>query len=69
MSIVLTYIPLTLYPEGVAEGLRYSSETPTFYQSYLAIRNTGAVAGGKPIAVGSQSISGVRVVNPLSSRH
>jgi hypothetical protein len=38
--------------------LRYSSETPTFYQNYLAMSNTADVRGGKPIAVWSQSISG-----------
>jgi hypothetical protein len=40
-------------------------ERPTFYQNYLPMRNTAAVTGGKPITVWSQSISGVRAVNPL----
>jgi hypothetical protein len=31
--------------------LRYSSETPTFYQNYLAMRNTADVTDGKSIAV------------------
>jgi hypothetical protein len=45
--------------------LRYSSETPTFYQNYLAMSNSADVTGGKPIAVLSQSISGVNAINPL----
>jgi hypothetical protein len=52
-------------PEGVAEAWRYCSETPMFYQNYLAVRNTADVTGGKPIAVWSQSISDVNAVNPL----
>jgi hypothetical protein len=43
-----TYIPLTLYPQ---RHLRYSFETPKFYQNYLAINFTADVTGGKPIAV------------------
>jgi hypothetical protein len=45
--------------------LSYSSETPTFYEKWLAMGNSAAVTGGKPIAVLLQSISGVSVVNPL----
>jgi hypothetical protein len=45
--------------------LRYSSETPTFYQNLLAMRDTADVTGGKPIAVLLQSISGVGAINPL----
>jgi hypothetical protein len=33
---IYTYIPLTLYPRS------YSSETPTFYKNYSAMRNTAA---------------------------
>jgi hypothetical protein len=49
---ILTYIYLYLscfIPEGVAEAeaFRYSSETPTLYQNYLAMRNTAHVRGGK----------------------
>jgi hypothetical protein len=52
-------------PEGVAAPhLRYSFRTPTFYQYYLAMRNTADVIGGKPIAVWTQSISRV-AINPL----
>jgi hypothetical protein len=43
-----------LIPEGVAEashGLKYSSQTPMFYQNDLAMRNTTDVTGSKPIAV------------------
>jgi hypothetical protein len=36
-----------------------------FYQNYLAMRNTADVTGGKPIALRSQSISGISAVNPL----
>jgi hypothetical protein len=45
--------------------LRYSSETPTFYQSLLASRNTADVTGGKPIAVLLQYISGGSAIIPL----
>jgi hypothetical protein len=41
-------------PEGVERTLRYPSETPTFYQNYLAMSNDADVTGGKPIAVWSQ---------------
>jgi hypothetical protein len=43
----------------------YSSETATFFQNYLAMINTVDVTGGKPIAVYSQSISGVNAINSL----
>jgi hypothetical protein len=36
-----------------------------FYQNYLTMSNTADVTGGKPIAVESQSISGVNAINPL----
>jgi hypothetical protein len=45
--------------------LRYFSETPTFYQNYIAMRNSADVTGGKPIAIRSQSISVVSAFNPL----
>jgi hypothetical protein len=32
--------------------------------TYLTMRNTAGVTGGKPIAVRSQSFSGVSAVNP-----
>jgi hypothetical protein len=38
-------------PEGAAEASRHSSDTPTFYQIDLAMRNTADVIGGKPIAI------------------
>jgi hypothetical protein len=41
--------------------LRYSSETPTFYQNELAVKNTADVTGGKAIAVLLQCISGIQV--------
>jgi hypothetical protein len=43
----------------------YSPDTPTFYQNYLAMSSTVDVTGGKPVAVWSQSISGVNAINPL----
>jgi hypothetical protein len=45
--------------------LRYTSETPTFYQNYLAMRNTADVTSGQPIAVLLKSISGVSAINLL----
>jgi hypothetical protein len=36
-----------------------------FYQNLLAVKNTGDVTGGKPIASLLQSISGVTAINPL----
>jgi fermentation-respiration switch protein FrsA (DUF1100 family) len=62
LFIIHTYMPLTLYPR---RHLRYSSETPTSYQNYLAIRNTADVTDGKPIAVWSLSMSGVSAFNLL----
>jgi hypothetical protein len=38
---------------------------PSFYQNYLAVSNTADVTGGIPIAVWSQSISGVSAINFL----
>jgi hypothetical protein len=43
-----TYIPLVLY---LQRDSSHSFETPTFYQNYLATRNTADVIGGKLIAV------------------
>jgi hypothetical protein len=61
-----TYIPLTLNPRRASRGrLRYFSETPTFYQNDLTMRNTADVTGGKPITVWSHSISDGSTVNPL----
>jgi hypothetical protein len=37
----------------------------TFYQNYLAMRNTADGTGDKPIVVRSQSISDVSAVDPL----
>jgi hypothetical protein len=55
---------LTLDPRK-QRRLKYSSETPTFYQNYLAMRNTADVTGGKAIAVWLQSITGGDAFNPL----
>jgi hypothetical protein len=51
-------------PEEVAEASQTLSETPTFYQNYLAVSNTADVTG-KLIAVRSQSISDVNTINSL----
>jgi hypothetical protein len=53
-----------LFPKGQQRHLRFYFETPTFYQNYLAMSNTADVTG-KPIAIWSQSISGLSVMNPL----
>jgi hypothetical protein len=50
---------------GWQRHLRYYSETPTSYQTYLAISNTADVTGGKAIGVLLQSISGENATNPL----
>jgi hypothetical protein len=54
-----------LSPKGQQRRLRYSSVIPTFYQNHLAMSSTADVTGGKPIAVWSQSISGVNAIYPL----
>jgi hypothetical protein len=52
--------------EGVAEASQILySVPPTCYKNYLAISNTADVTGSEPIAVWSQSISGVNAFNPL----
>jgi hypothetical protein len=67
--LINTYIHTTHAPslKGQQGHLRYSSETPTFYQNYLAMRNTPDLTGGKSIAVWSQSISVVSAVNSLAA--
>jgi hypothetical protein len=50
-----------------SKDLRYSSEISTLYQNSLVMRNTADVTGGKPIAVWSQSISGVSAINPWAA--
>jgi hypothetical protein len=61
------YIPLTLYRQRGNRGIWYSSETPTFYQNYLAMRNTVDVTGGELNAIWSQSVSGVSAINHLGA--
>jgi hypothetical protein len=61
-----TYHPRFI-PEGVAEVSQIFSESPTFYQKVLAMRNTANEIGGKPIAIFLQSISGVSAINPLDA--
>jgi hypothetical protein len=62
--LILTYIPLTVYPRKIAEVsqifLRVTHVLPK-----LAMKNTADVTGGKPIAVLLQSISGVSALNSL----
>jgi hypothetical protein len=54
-----------LSPKEYQKHLGYSSQLPTFYQIYLAMRNIANVTDGQPIAVRSQFISGVNAVNAL----
>jgi hypothetical protein len=46
---VCTYLACFIH-EGVAETSPTLLQDPTFYQNYLAMRNTADVTGGKPIA-------------------
>jgi hypothetical protein len=46
-----TYIPLTLYPPRGSRGVSDITPRASFYQNYLAVRNTADVTVGKPIAV------------------
>jgi hypothetical protein len=64
-TYIHTYIPLTLYPRRGSIGFSDIAPRPTFYQNYVAVRNTADVTGGKPIAVFSQSMSGVNAINPI----
>jgi hypothetical protein len=63
-----TYIHIrtthVLSPKGWLRHLKYSSEIPTFYNNYLAMKNTADVTN-KPIAVWSQSVSNLSSINPL----
>jgi hypothetical protein len=54
-------------PKELQRYLRYPSETLAFYKNDMALRNTTDVTGCKPVAVRSESISGVGVVNPLGA--
>jgi hypothetical protein len=58
MLVIHTYHSRFI-PEGVAEASRI------FLTNLLTKINTADVTGGKPIAVWSQSISGVSAINPL----
>jgi hypothetical protein len=49
----------TLFPKGYQTHLKYSSETPTFYQNDLAMRNTADVPPDR-----SPSQAGMSAVNP-----
>jgi hypothetical protein len=46
--------------KGQQRHIRYSSETPAFYQNNLAMKNNADETGCKPIPVWSQYVSGVR---------
>jgi hypothetical protein len=52
-------------PEGVAETSQIFLRETHILQKLLATRNTADVTGGKPIAILSQSVSGVSAINPL----
>jgi hypothetical protein len=58
-----TYIPLTLYSRRRSRDILEIPRSSRFTE--LAMRNTADVTGGKPIAVRSQSISGVNAINLL----
>jgi hypothetical protein len=61
-----TYIPLTFHPKGAADTsqiLLQNTHALLKWPSYKS--DTADVTGGKLIAIWSQSISGVRAVNPL----
>jgi hypothetical protein len=65
------YTTHALSPKDLQRHHRYSSETPKLYQNDIAMRTTSDVIGGKTvksIAVSSQSITGMRAINPLFSR-
>jgi hypothetical protein len=64
-NVAITCIHFTHASSKGQRHLRHFSETPTFYQNYLAMRNTTDVTGGKSITIWSQVISGVSAVNPL----
>jgi hypothetical protein len=64
-NIILIHITHAWSLKWWQRHLKYSSETSTFYQNELAVRDTADVTGGKPIDVWSQSISGGGAVNPL----
>jgi hypothetical protein len=63
----MTYIHTThaFNHEGVAEVSQIFLDDHVLPK--LAMRNTAAVTGGKPIAILLQSISGVSAINPLVS--
>jgi hypothetical protein len=58
------YILPTIYPRRASRGISDVSPA-TLYKNYWAKKDTAYVAGGIPIAVWSQSISGISVINPL----
>jgi hypothetical protein len=58
-------MPLTLFPERVAEASQIFLWDAHVLQYYLAMRYTAHMTGGKPIAVWSQFISDVSAINPL----
>jgi hypothetical protein len=54
-----------LIPVRVAEASQIFSQDAHVLQNYLSMRNTADVTVGKPIAVRSQSVSGVSAITPL----
>jgi hypothetical protein len=66
-KIIYLFIFITKTTEAsqiVLQDVWRHNKTPTFYQNYLAMRNTAYVTGSKPIAVWSQSISGSSAIDP-----
>jgi hypothetical protein len=70
MYVILLYVTHTYHscfiPEEVAEASQvFLRDTSMFYKNYVTMSNIADVTVGKPIAVWSQSISGVDAINPL----
>jgi hypothetical protein len=65
VSRIHTYIPLTLYPRRGSRDISDSAPRRPRFTKITLLWGIPDVTGGKPIAVWSQSISGVSAVNPL----
>jgi hypothetical protein len=70
MCYIHTYIHtyhLRFIPEG-QRHLRYTSETRTFYQNDIAMRNTTEVTGSKSVAPSDRSLSQVLFLFQYTTR-
>jgi hypothetical protein len=63
--ILHTYIPLTLYPRRGSRGISDILRDTHVLPNLVSYEEHADMTGGKPIAVLSQSISGVSAINPL----